>query len=155
MPLILLFVWIAVFMSTNSDLFRRTVLQKCRRNNIVLWITACEWKIPTSCNPYQNSALLWWIFSSNKSAPANSKKEFYTNRDPNKQEVGFIFVWSGSELWSLLKYSEQKLKNQKPIAVDVLFQAFPMVPCTLMQIQSGRTVPLNKCPVNVIVHAWC
>ncbi len=24
----------------------------------------------------------------------------YTNRDPNKQEVGFIFVCSGSELWS-------------------------------------------------------
>ncbi len=31
------------------------------------------------------------IFSSNKSAPTNRKKEFYTNRDPNKQEVGFIF----------------------------------------------------------------
>jgi hypothetical protein len=26
--------------------------------------------------------------------------------------------------------------------VDVLFKAYLMVPCTLMQIQSGRTVPL-------------
>jgi hypothetical protein len=24
----------------------------------------------------------------------------HTNRDPNKQEVGFIFEWSSSELWS-------------------------------------------------------
>jgi hypothetical protein len=30
------------------------------------------------------------VFSSNKSAPANRQKGFYTNRDPNKQEVGFI-----------------------------------------------------------------
>jgi hypothetical protein len=40
----------------------------------------------------QNSAVLWRIFSSNKSAAANKKKGFYTNRDPNKQEVGFIFA---------------------------------------------------------------
>ncbi len=58
------------------------------------------------------------FFSSNKSAPANRKTGF-ANRDPNKQEVGFIFVWSGSELWSLFKYSRVKLKNQKPIAEDV------------------------------------
>jgi hypothetical protein len=32
------------------------------------------------------------FFLSNKSAPANRKKGFYTNRDPNKQEVGCIFV---------------------------------------------------------------
>ncbi len=70
------------------------------------------------------------IFSSKKSVPANKKKEFFTNRDPNKQEVGFIFVWSGSELWSSIKYSELKLKNQKPIADDVLFKAYPMVPCS-------------------------
>ncbi len=45
-----------------------------------------------------------------------------------KQEVGFIFVWSGSGLRSLFKYSKVKLKNQKHIAVDVLFKAYPMVP---------------------------
>jgi hypothetical protein len=52
----------------------------------------------TSRNPNQISATLWQNFSSNKSTPANRKKGFFTNRDPNKQEVGFIFVWSGSEL---------------------------------------------------------
>jgi hypothetical protein len=31
-------------------------------------------------------------FFPQKSAPANRKKGFYTNHDPNKQEVGFIFV---------------------------------------------------------------
>jgi hypothetical protein len=38
------------------------------------------------------SAALLRIFSTNKSAPANRKKRFFTNRDPNKQEVGLIFV---------------------------------------------------------------
>jgi hypothetical protein len=43
-------------------------------------------------NLNQNRASIWKIFSSNKSAPANRKKGFYTNRNPNKQEVGVIFV---------------------------------------------------------------
>jgi hypothetical protein len=34
------------------------------------------------------------------------------------------------------------MKNKKPIAVDVLFKAYPMVP--LMQIQSERPVLLNS-----------
>jgi hypothetical protein len=33
-------------------------------------------------NPNQNRASLWQIFSSNKSAPANRKKGFCTNRNP-------------------------------------------------------------------------
>jgi hypothetical protein len=45
-----------------------------------------------------------------------------------RRMISGIFVRSGSELWSLLKYSKFKLKNQKPIAVDVLFYAYPMVP---------------------------
>jgi hypothetical protein len=49
-------------------------------------------RIPTSCNPNQNRAALWRIFSSNKSAVANRKTGFYANRDPNKQEDGFIFA---------------------------------------------------------------
>jgi hypothetical protein len=45
---------------------------------------------------------------------------------------------------SLLKYSKPNLKNQKPIAVDDFFKAYPFFSNgnTLMQIQSGRTVPL-------------
>ncbi len=38
------------------------------------------------------------------------KTGFYANRDPNKQEVGFIFACSGWGLWSLFKYSRVKLK---------------------------------------------
>jgi hypothetical protein len=41
---------------------------------------------------------LWWIFSLSNSAAANRKTGFYANREPNKQQVGFIFAWSGSEL---------------------------------------------------------
>jgi hypothetical protein len=49
-------------------------------------------RIPTSRNPNQNSAALWRTFSTNKRAPGNRKKGFYTNCDPNKQKVGFLFV---------------------------------------------------------------
>jgi hypothetical protein len=35
---------------------------------------------------------------------------FYANREPNKQEVGYIFAWSGSELRILVKYSRSKIK---------------------------------------------
>jgi hypothetical protein len=58
---------------------------------MVLWITAREKRIPTSRNLNQYRAALWRIFSSNRSAPANRKTGFYANRDPNKQEVVFIF----------------------------------------------------------------
>jgi hypothetical protein len=61
--------------------------EPCSKNagetSIVLWITAREQRIPTSCNPNQNRAALRQIFSSNKSAPANRKTGFYANRDPN------------------------------------------------------------------------
>jgi hypothetical protein len=33
----------------------------------------------------------------------------HANRDPNMQEVGFILAWSGSELWTLIKYSGSKI----------------------------------------------
>jgi hypothetical protein len=55
-------------------------------------------KLVISRNPKQNSATLWRIFSSFKSAPAIRKKRFSTNRDPNNQEVGGFFVFGGSEL---------------------------------------------------------
>jgi hypothetical protein len=51
--------------------------------------------------------------------PANRKKGFYSNRDPNKQEVGGFFVFSNSS---------SKLRKQKQIALDVLFKAYPMTP---------------------------
>ncbi len=54
------------------------------------------------------------------------------------RRLDFIFAWSGSELWSLFEYSRVKFKNQKPIAVDILFKAYPMVP-----LSCGQTVPLT------------
>jgi hypothetical protein len=60
--------------------------------SIVLWITARESKILTSCNPNQNRAEFWQIFSSKKNAPINRNSGFYANGDPNKQEVGVIFA---------------------------------------------------------------
>ncbi len=100
--------------------------------------TAQEQRIPTSHNPNQKRAALWRIFSSNKSVPANRKTVFYANHDPNKQEVGLVFAWSGSELWRLFKYSRVKLKNQNPIAVDVLFKAYRMVPLSCRSNLVGR-----------------
>jgi hypothetical protein len=55
----------------------------------------------------------------------------HASHDPNKHEVGFIFPWNGSELWTLIKYSRSKInkKNKKkPMVVDVLFKAYPMIP---------------------------
>ena len=62
----------------------------------------------------------------------------HANRKPNKQEVGFNFAWSGSELWSCFKYSMRKLKNQKHTAVDVLLKGFPMVPLSWRSNLAGR-----------------
>ncbi len=81
--------------------------EPCSKNagktSIVLWIIAGEWRIPTSRNPNKNREALWHIFSSNKIAPSNRKTGFHANHDLNKQEVGFILAWSGSELLSLFK----------------------------------------------------
>ncbi len=63
------------------------------------------------------------IFSSNKSVPANRKKGFYTCRLPKNEEIGGIFVFSGSELYTLFKNSKSKLENLKHIAGNVLFWA--------------------------------
>ncbi len=51
-------------------------------------------EFPTTRNPNPTITALWQIFSSIKSAPANRKTVhvFYANRDPNKQEGGFIFA---------------------------------------------------------------
>jgi len=83
MPLILLLVWITVCMCTNCDLFHWLCSKNEGETTFVLWITACEWRIPTSGNLNCNSAVLWRIFSSNESAPANKKKGFYTNGGPS------------------------------------------------------------------------
>ncbi len=85
----------------------------------------------------------------NKSAPAKREKRFYTNRVPKKQEVGGIFVWSGLELLSFFKYSRSKLKNQKPIAVDVLIKAYPTALLSCRSNLAGRKVRLY------LLHVKC
>ena len=64
-----------------------------------------------SRNPNQNRAALWRIFLSNESALANRKTGFYADRDPNKQEVGFILHKVAQNLKTLIKYSRSKIKN--------------------------------------------
>ncbi len=95
----LLLVWNMVCMCSNLDLFRQTELQKCSR----------DINIPQS-KPKRGSTLV--DFASNKSAPANRKTGFYANCD--QTVVRWIhFCTSGSELWSLFKYSRVKLKKSK------------------------------------------
>ncbi len=133
----LLFFWIMVCMCSNRDLFRLTMLLKCGRD-INYSLHYSSWvKSSKITQSKTNRAALWQIFSSNKSVPANRKTWFYANCDPNKQEVGFIFAWIGSELWSLFQYSRVKLKNLKPIAVDVLFKAYPRVPLSCRSNLTG------------------
>ncbi len=96
----------------------------------------------TKPNTNQNRTALWRMFSSNLRAPANRKTGFYANHNQEKkQEVGFIFAWNNSELWSLFKYSRVKLKNQKALAVDVLSKAYPMVPLSCRSNLDGCNLP--------------
>ncbi len=62
-----------------------------------------------------------------------------TNRDTNKQEVGFFFVWSGWELWSLFKYSKLKWKSQKSTVVDDFYKAqYRIIPLSCRSNLAGR-----------------
>ncbi len=73
--------------------------------------------------------------------PANRKtvfQVFHANHDLNKQEVGFIFAWSDSELWSLQTFKSE-IKISKTYSGWCPFQGLSN-DTTLMQIQSGRTV---------------
>jgi hypothetical protein len=76
-----------------------------------LWLVSKEFQHPAIQTKIEQQ--YGGFFISKKSAPANRKTGFYANRDSNKQEVGFTFAWSGSELWSLFKHLEVKLKKSK------------------------------------------
>jgi hypothetical protein len=124
--------------------FSPNVPQKCGRD--ITWPLGCGLRVKNFIIPQSNQkrAGLWWIFSSSNSAPANRKTGFYANREPNKQEVGFIFAWSGSELWSLVKYSRSKIKNLKHIAVDVLLKCFPMIPLSCRSNRPNGTFKILR-----------
>jgi hypothetical protein len=61
----------------------------------------------------------WRIFSSNESVPTNRNKVFYTSRLPKKEEIGGIFVFSGSEqnfeLFLKIFLKKEKTGNLKHI----------------------------------------
>ncbi len=61
-----------------------------------------------------------------------------------------LFAWSGSELGSCFKYSALKLKKSKTYSGWCPFQGLSNG-TTLMQIQSGRTVPLRTDPIECTV----
>jgi hypothetical protein len=121
-------------MCSNRNLF---VLQKCGRDiNCSLDYGSWE-KNPTSRNPNQNRAAGGFFYQLKVRQPIG-RAGFIAKRDLNKQDVGFIFAWTGSEFWSLFKYSRVKLKNQKPTAFDVLFKAYPMVPLSCRSNLAGQ-----------------
>ena len=117
------------------------------------WRTFIWWKNPPKCSSILVRVAEWWSFylraaiqRTIDASPAFMEYGLakkiaawaHTNREPNKQEIGFNFAWSGSELWSCFKYSVLKLKNQKHIAVDVLLKGFPMVPLSCRSNLAGR-----------------
>jgi hypothetical protein len=52
--------------------------------------------------------------------PENRKKGFYTSRISKNEEIGGIFVISGSQNFKLFSKIQDQIKNKKPIVVDVL-----------------------------------
>jgi hypothetical protein len=62
-------------------------LKNTGETSIVLWITARD-----SRNQNQKKAALWRIFHQIKVRQPIGRQDFIANRDPNMQEVGFIFA---------------------------------------------------------------
>ncbi len=130
---------IAVCMGTNRNLFRQTVLQKC------VGVSRCSldyssWveylKIPTSRNPNQNSAALWRIFSSNKSAPAN-RKPWY------EQAEGLdSFCMKHLRTFKSFQIFKSEFIKSKLYSGWCPFQGLSNG-TTFMLIQSGRAVPFK------------
>ncbi len=144
MPLIILLVGITGCRYVHKprsfppNLFRRTMLQKFGRVNNCSWDYSLESRI---FEENQQSAIQTEIelnfcgfFQQIKVRQPIGRKDSIQTMIPTSR----IFVWSGSELWTLLKYSRSKLKNQKHIAVDVLFKAYLMIPLSGWSNLAGR-----------------
>ncbi len=95
--------------------------------SILVWIADCRFSSLTSRN-LKNNCRLSRIFRGRFGGKDRGWFVHIQPVIPTRKMIRGIFVWSGSELWSFFKNSRLKLKLQKPIAVDVLFQAYPMVP---------------------------
>ncbi len=95
--LILLLIGITGCMVTSRNLFRQTGPKMRKSQQLVFGLQLVRRifaETLRSRNQNQNNATLWRIFSSNKGAPANRKKRFYTNRNLNSEQrrLGFFFV---------------------------------------------------------------
>jgi hypothetical protein len=53
------------------------------------------------------------FFSSNKSMPVNRKTGFFANRDPNKQEVGFLFSMERLRTSKSFQIFKSEIKKSK------------------------------------------
>ncbi len=62
---------------------------------------------------------VWW---------KRSRLEHMQTVSRTSRRIRGLFVWSGPELWTLIKESRSKIKNLKHIAVDFLLKGFPMIP---------------------------
>jgi len=73
-------------------------------------------------------AALWRIFSSRKELrePIGRKDSIQAVCRRMRRLDGFLYE-AEKKLWTLYKNSRSKLKNLKPIVVDVLSQTYPMV----------------------------
>ncbi len=70
---------------------------------------------------------------------SNPHPGFWWPKTEEEKNTAEHFCMKRSELWSLLKYSSSKFKkNQKHIAVDVLFKAYPMIPLSGWSNLAGR-----------------
>ncbi len=83
-------------------------LPKCC--SILVWIAGCWNSSLMSRNPKNNWCLsrIFGAWFCRKNCGLSIWA--HANRNPNKQEVGFIFAWSNAELWTLIKYSRSKIK---------------------------------------------
>ncbi len=76
---------------------------------------------------------VWW---------KRSRLEHMQTVNRTSRRIRGLFAWSGSELWVCFKYSRSKIKKLKTYGGWCPFKGLSN-DTTLMQIQSGRTVPLK------------
>ena len=63
---------------------------------------------------------------------------YHTTCDPNKQKDQMYFCMKQPRALKSFQKFRSKLKNQKPIDVDILFQVYPMVPLSCRSNMAGR-----------------
>jgi hypothetical protein len=72
----------------------------------------------------------------------------HTNRDPNKQEVGFFYCMKRL-LKSFQKFKTKTKKIKNPIAMDDFFKACPMTPLSCRSNLAGRYLYALMFHVNI------